>query len=227
MRFSVPRGDVDEMLLYIWKIIDLPNISYEDFLYKIIFEYFIFTPKDASSFIDSALSKGSLVRDEKSNVNLSDDLNQKFIEWQEKRQEEIKNNIKSLKKRAKIVRNLQNDDENKFNHILKKIVDDSALNRAVSVPDDAINLEKIDKKNGVLEAKIKGSEENVYNVKINLKEKTIFHNCHDFKTRRAKQKMFCKHLVKLFLKLKRENEDLAIYFLENIINKIKAWDFSS
>jgi uncharacterized Zn finger protein len=111
--------------------------------------------------------------------------------------------------------------------LLKKVIDSAALNRAVTVSDNAVEIQKINKKEGFLEAKIKGSKEESYFVIINIKEKTLLHNCHDFETRRAKTKKFCKHLIKLFLTLKKKNEEIALYFLENIIKQINNWEFSS
>jgi hypothetical protein len=227
MKISIPRDNPEDMILYTWKIIDLPSISYEDLLYKVIFEYYIFDPKEASLFIDDALTKGLLVSEENSLIRLSDELSQKFKEWQKLRQLKIKENIMNRKKREKVVKGIQINNENNFNHLIKKIADNRALNRAVTISDDALDITIINKKKGVLEAEIKGTSEKSYIVNINIKEQRLLHNCHDFETRRAKAKMFCKHLIKLFLYLKKENEELAIYFLENIINQINDWDFSS
>jgi hypothetical protein len=227
MKISVPRNNPEDMILYTWKIIDLPSISYEDLLYKVIFEYYIFNPKDASLFIDDALTNGLLISEENSLIRLSDELSQKFKEWQKLRQLKIKENIMNRKKREKVVKRIQINNENKFNHLIKKISDNGALNRAVTISDDALDITIINKKKGILEAEIKGTSEKNYIVNININEQILLHNCHDFETRRAKAKMFCKHLIKLFLYLKKENEELAIYFLENIISQINDWDFSS
>ncbi len=227
MKLTIPRDNPDEMLLYIWKIIDLPYISYDDLLYKIIFEFFIYLPKEAISFLNNALKSGLLIEDENSNFRLSDKLYRKFKIWQKGRQLEIEENMKSQKKRNNVIKEIEMNNGNKFNSFLKKLIDNGALNRAVSVSDDAINIITHDKNAGIIEAKIKGSKEKNYIVKISIKEKYIRHNCHDFETRRAKTKTFCKHLIKLFLLLKKEDENLAIYFLEKIINQINEWEFSS
>lgn len=226
MKFFVPRDHPDEMVLYVWKIVDLPYIFKDKLLYNLIFKYFIFPPDKASAFIDDALKQGYLVQD-KNIIRLSDELDQQFIEWQKKRNREIKNNLISRKKRTKTVKRIQIDSGDKFNQLLKKIIDSAALNRAVAVSDDAIDIIKVDKAKGILEAIIKGTKEESYIVNINLKKRVLLHNCHDFKTRRAKAKHFCKHLIKLFLNLKKENPELAIYFLDNIIKQINNWEFSS
>ena len=226
MKFIVPRDHPDEMVLYIWKIVDLPYIFKEEFLYNLIFKYYILTPDNTSAFIDDALKQGYLVQD-KNIIRLSDELDQRFIEWQKKRNREIKNNLISRKERTRTVKKIQINSGDKFNQLLKKIIDSAALNRAVAVSDDAIDIIKVDKPKGILEAIIKGTKEESYIVNINLKKRILLHNCHDFETRRAKAKHFCKHLIKLFLILRKENPELAIYFLENIIKQINDWEFSS
>jgi hypothetical protein len=227
MRFNIPRNNLDEMVIYIWKIVDLPYILYDDLLFNVIFEYFIFTPDEASLFIEDVLKKKLLIQETNSLLRLSDDLNQIFLKWQKERRFEIKKNLTNYRKRNKTVRRVENNNESKFNVLLKKVIDSAALNRAVTVSDNAVEIQKINKKEGFLEAKIKGSKEESYFVIINIKEKTLLHNCHDFETRRAKTKKFCKHLIKLFLTLKKKNEEIALYFLENIIKQINNWEFSS
>ena len=227
MKFSIPRDNPDNLLIYIWKIVDLPYIYYDDLLYKLIFEYFIFTPDEASSFIDNALKNRLLIQENNKILSLSEDLNQLFIEWQTQRRLEIKKNILTRKKRNITIKKIQINKKTNFNLLLKKIIDSGALNRAVTISDDSVNFLKIDKQQGLLEAKIKGRKEESYIVFININEKRLIHNCHDFEARRSKAKMFCKHLIKLFLTLKRENEELALYFLEHIINQINDWEFTS
>lgn len=227
MKFNVPRNNPDDMLFYIWKILDLPHIYYEDLLYKLVFDYFLFTPDEALLFLDNSLTSGLLIKDQNKQLALSDNLYQDFLKWQKERQLEIQNKILARKKRYKAVKKIQNNYKSTFNQLLKKITDSAALNRAVTLSDEAVNIFNVDKKEGLLEAKIKGSKEESYIININVKEKTLIHNCHDFETRRAKAKMFCKHLIKLFLTLKKDNENLALYFLENIIKQVNDWDFSS
>ena len=56
-------------------------------------------------------------------------------------------------------------------------------------------------------------------------EKILKHDCHDFQTKRAQNKKFCKHLAKLFLLLKEKDEKRATLFLENITKDVNKWDF--
>jgi hypothetical protein len=173
MKFSVPRDHPDEMVLYVWKIVDLPYIFKDNLLYNLIFKYFIFTPDKASAFIDDALKQGYLVQD-KNFIRLSNELDQKHMEWQKKRNREIKNNLISRKKRTIAVQKIQINSGDKFNKLLKKIIDSAALNRAVIVSDDAIDIIKVDKAKGVLEAIIKGTKEESYIVNINLEKRILF-----------------------------------------------------
>ncbi|UCD02082.1 MAG: hypothetical protein JSV23_03415, partial [Promethearchaeota archaeon] len=73
------------MLLYIWKILDLPSISLDDLLYKISFEFFLFSPEKATDFINDCIDNSYLVKDDNQHLRLSNGLNQKLNNWQKKR----------------------------------------------------------------------------------------------------------------------------------------------
>ena len=79
MNFAIPRNNNSEMLLYIWKIIDIPKVSQNDLLYKISFELFLFPPNEAISFINNCLDNQLLVKDNNLNFTLSKNLNQQWI----------------------------------------------------------------------------------------------------------------------------------------------------
>ncbi|MEJ2252139.1 MAG: hypothetical protein P8Y97_21065 [Candidatus Lokiarchaeota archaeon] len=52
MNFNPPKKSATELLLYIWKIIDLPEISFEDLVYRISFDLYIVPPEKARKFIE-------------------------------------------------------------------------------------------------------------------------------------------------------------------------------
>ena len=60
-----------------------------------------------------------------------------------------------------------------------------------------------------------------YRVEIDVKNRRIFHDCEDWK-KSAESKRFCKHLVKLFLKMPR---DISLKILEDISGNIDDWSF--
>ena len=58
-------------------------------------------------------------------------------------------------------------------------------------------------------------------------KKLIKHNCHDFETRRSKNKTFCKHLAKFIMLLKEDDQEFTEKFLKNLANDIENWEFTS
>jgi len=74
MNFKIPRKNPSEMLLYIWKIIDLPNISMNDLLYTISFELFLLTPNKAQEFVQTSIKNNLLEIDGKNTLSLSEPL---------------------------------------------------------------------------------------------------------------------------------------------------------
>ncbi|GAH59603.1 unnamed protein product [marine sediment metagenome] len=97
MNFAIPRNNNSEMLLYIWKIIDIPKVSQNDLLYKISFELFLFPPNEAISFINNCLDNQLLVKDNNLNFTLSKNLNQQLKNWQKKRKKAVLKKIVSLR----------------------------------------------------------------------------------------------------------------------------------
>ena len=72
------------MTLYIWKIIELPFISTSDLAYKISFELFLFSPKDAKEFIKKAIHNGFLIVGDNDKLSPSDDLALELKNFQKK-----------------------------------------------------------------------------------------------------------------------------------------------
>lgn len=225
MNFSIPRKNYSEMILYIWKIIELPNISRNDLLYTISFELFLFSPKDADHFIKIAVNNGYLILDKNDKLRLSDDLALELENWHAKRRSDI---LERIKKSTRIVQNLNNfkkNGSNKFNTILKALLDTGTINRAVLVSDSAIKIITFDPQEKIVKAEVEGSKKTPYIIEISANEKIIKHNCHDFQTKRAHDKKFCKHLAKLFLMLKEKDEKEATLILEAITKDINKWKF--
>ncbi len=227
MSFTIPRKDNSEMLLYIWKIIDIPSISLNNLLYKISFELFLLPPNKATEFINNCIHNNLLVKDDNNHLSLSAALNKKLNNWQNKRKANILEKINSVKKLAQLRRDSQKKDATKFSVLINAFVDKGTLNRSVSVLDTAFELLEYDLEKGTVKAKVAGSKEESYIIEIDINSKFLRHDCHDFETRRAENKKFCKHLAKLFLLIKEENENIAEFFLNELAENIDNWDFSS
>jgi len=227
MNFAIPRGNTSEMVLHIWKIIELPSIQQDDFLHIISFDLFLFSPKEAKEFINMAIHKGYLILEGDVRIKLSESLALELNKWHEKRKTYILEKIKDVNDLKEFTNESKNNGINKFNLLLIALLDKGTINRAVAESDSAYKFGLIDSAQKIIKAEVQGSQKIPYNIDINISEKVIKHNCHDFRTKRAVNKKFCKHLAKLFLLLKSKNADLASYFLESITKDINNWKFLS
>jgi len=63
MNFAFPRNNNSEMLLYIWKIIDLPSISFDDLFYQISFDLYLLSPDKAINFINTCIDKKLIIKE--------------------------------------------------------------------------------------------------------------------------------------------------------------------
>jgi len=226
MNFAIPRNNISELLLYFWKIIDLPYISLNELLHRISYKLFLLTPEKAMAFINNCLKSNLLVKNDKGDLKLSDPMNQKLNDWQEKRKKEIVGKMISTKKINLLKNDNGRDNSSIFSVLIKSFVERETLNRAVTVPNTAFNIEKFDRANGVIMASVSGSKKESYKIEIDINNKILKHNCHDFETRRCKNKKFCKHLAKLFLLLKEKNKDHTEFFLKDLAENIDNWDFT-
>ncbi len=226
MDLTIPRKNLTELVLYIWKIIGLSLISLNDLLYRLSFELFLFDPKEAKKFVETAISQNYLILDRDDNLKLSTELNQELNMWQIKRKEEISERLTSSK-RIKDLRgeNGTQKNANQFKNLFKIFVDEATAGRSASILNSHIKLLRFDDKIGILKATVKGSQENNYNVEINVGLKILKHDCHDFQTKKSKSKKFCKHLARLFFLIKEQNENSATYFLKEIGENINEWEF--
>jgi hypothetical protein len=226
MKFDIPQ-DLPNLILYIWKIINLPNISFEDLIFNISFEMMLFSPEEAEETISKALKSGLLLKDKDDLIKLSDNLAKELLQWQESRKTQIGKNLEERKSFLKFKDDFSKTNSGKFNILLKAFLDKGTLDRAATISDGSLKNLVFDINKGSLKTEIEGSKEKNYKIEISIKEQTLIHNCHDFETKRARNKKFCKHLVKLFLYLRKNDESSAISFLQGISKEINSWDFST
>ena len=227
MKFTIPRNNNSELLLYIWKIIDLPFISQSDLLFKLSFELFLFSPEEVIIFINGCTKNKSLIKDANNNIKLSNILKQKLKNWQNKRKQEILEKIHSIKNIITTEKQTDNGAGTNFNVLIKTFFDKGTLNRAASISNNAYDLIEFNPSKGIITANVLGSKEESYIIEIDTNNRIIRHNCHDFETRRAENKKFCKHIAKLFLLLKEKNSNNTEIFLYNIATDIDKWEFTT
>ncbi len=217
MNFSTPKN-ATEMLLYIWKIIDLPTISKPNLIYKISFELFLFPPDKAKVFVNKAIQTKILINVPKGHVKISETQAKKLKSWQLQRKREISENF-LVKKTKKLKKG------SSFNTMLNFFADKGTINRAVGISSSKFDV--IDFNKGAIAANVIGTKDESYLISINAKDKILKHNCHDFEARRSSEKKFCKHIVKLFFLLKEENQEQTEQFLSEIGENIDDWNFTS
>ncbi|MHA1804557.1 MAG: DUF2240 family protein [Promethearchaeota archaeon] len=226
MNLEIPRKSATDLWLYVWKIIDVPSISPSDLIFTLSFELFLFPPKDAKTFIDKSLEKKLLIR-KNNQLSLSASLRKQFERWQIENKKKIEN-YKELKKEV-IFKGAKETAARKpeFNTLLKAFLERGTINRAASISADSFEISMFDKNKGIIKAWVAGSKETPYLIEIHTNQKILKHDCHDFQTRRALNKKFCKHLAKLFLILKEKNEEDSLYFLTQMSDGIDEWDFTA
>ncbi len=221
--FNIPRNNTSEMLSYIWKVIDLPFLSQNDLLYKISFVLYILTPEKAKIFIKNCIDHKFIIEDENENLKLSNSLMNNLNKWQSRRRNEILEKSILINKSTDLNSNFNNDHKT----LLKFFTDKTTINRAAIIPNSHFKLLVFNPKIGIIKSEVKGSKEEQYNIEIDVNKKVLKHNCHDFITRRAEEKKFCKHLLKLFLLLYAKNSTSTEFFLKNIAKNIDKWEFNS
>jgi hypothetical protein len=227
MKFTIPRNNSSELLLFIWKIIDLPYISQNDLLYKLSFDFFLFSPEEVINFINGCTKNKLLIKDANNNLKLSNELKQKLKNWQNKRKQEILEKMRSIQNVITIEKKKDNGTAINFNFLIKTFIDKGTLNRAASISNNAYDLLEFNPSKGLIKANVLGSKKQPYIIEIDINSKIIRHNCHDFETRRVENKKFCKHLAKLFLLLKEKNSKNTEIFLNKIASDIDKWEFKS
>ena len=179
----------------------------------------------AKNFIENCLENKLLTKDYNGNLALSSSLEKKLNGWQKQRKEEVIGNINSAKKIIQLKSDFQKDEASSFSVLLKSFVDRPTLNRAAPISNSAFNIKVFDSTKGIIDSTVSGSREEPYIIEINTNTKILKHNCHDFETRRSKNKQFCKHLTKLFLLLRDTNKDSTEFFLKDLAENIDTWEF--
>ncbi|MFX0009580.1 MAG: hypothetical protein ACFE9R_04645 [Candidatus Hermodarchaeota archaeon] len=227
MKFIVPRENLSEMVMYLWKIIDLPQISLNELIFKLSFELFLFPPNEAQKFIENAIKAKYLIKTQDNSINLSNTLVKQLNKWHEEQMISVKNRKQELNNQNQSRVEFLEDNETHFNVLLKALLDKGTINRAAAVSEDAFNIITFSPEENIIKANVKGSKEEPYNIIIDLDDKTITHNCHDFETKRAQNYKFCKHLAKLFLILKKIDQEMTNKILEQITSNIDQWIFSA
>ncbi len=213
-----------ELIIYIWRSLDLPSIGREELIYYISFELFLLKPNKSVQLVNELIKKGFLV-EKSGKIFLSKELREDFNTWQKKENEKVKNALEDINLKAISLNDLSKERKGSFNMLLKELSDESTLNRSVSVSTNSFTFHELNIDQGIIKGEVRGTKEKSYKFEVELNKKKITHDCHDFLTRKSRQKKLCKHLIKLFLILKSENESKTEKILTNIIEELDNWEF--
>ncbi len=93
---------------------------------------------------------------------------------------------------------------------------------------DKVKIEEFNKPNdNQIKACFKGSLSE-YQLLIDFKGKRIKHNCYDFVQNKSHNKRFCKHITKVFIKIRaQEGDELAESLLYQIYKNLDKWLFEN
>ncbi len=225
MKENKKLKNIRELVIYIWKSLDLPSITKENLLYYISFELFLFKPNKTIQIVNEALKKGFLI-EKKGYLSASNSIRSELEKWQIAEGDRVDQALNEIKNRAIIQNELESEKHSSFNMLLKEFADQNILNRAVTISKNAFSEVNTNFNRGLITAQVIGSNESPYKIEINVNKKKISHNCHDFATRRRNLKKFCKHLVKLFLILRADYESELEDLLKKVRNDIDLWEFT-
>ncbi len=89
--------------------------------------------------------------------------------------------------------------------LLEEFTDEGRLSRGEKIDDKVIT--RIEPFEAGYYFKIKGSGGSIYRVQIGTEKKAIIHDCTDWGTRCIRDRLFCKHIVKSFLTLPKEEAE--------------------
>jgi hypothetical protein len=214
-----------ELLIHIWKSIDLPSIDKENLLYYISFKLFLFKPNKTIQIVNEALKKGFLI-EKKGYLSISNSIRSELEKWQIAEGARVDQALNEIKNRAVIQNELESGKQSSFNMLLKEFSDQNTLNRAVTISKNAFKEINANFNRRLITAQVMGSDESPYKIEIDVNKRIISHNCHDFVAKRRNLKKFCKHLVKLFLILRADYESELENLLKEVRNDIDLWEFS-
>lgn len=217
--------DYKDLALYIWRCIDLPLISMEDLLFFLSFQLYRFKPSEATQIVNEFIKNSILIK-EKGFLKLSNELDSSFIKWQEEEGKKVEQAMGDIGNKTEIKKKLEKGKRKSFNLLLKELSDEKTLDKAVTISKNSFKKIEVNFDQGIIRGNVSGTRERPYYFEINIKEQTISHDCHDFVSNKSRQKLFCKHIVKLFLILKPEYENRIEDLFREIIHEIKDWDFS-
>ncbi len=226
MSRSMPK-DLQNQVLHWWKILDSPTIQKDSLVYFLAFDLFIGSIEFVKKTIDEAIHQGFLLENPvKEELQLNNELNSKFLQWQEGGIGKVRKMDAILNTPWRDPRKIESDQV--YQVLISELVDPIIRNKAEQIRSSSISFIQTDFAHlitGIMNEPPTQKSLVEYKFTINPVEKSIFHNCNEFRILRQKEKRFCPHLARVFMKLFVQDKEKTIALLRNIVEQRDSWIF--
>jgi hypothetical protein len=228
MDLNIPTSDND-FFKYLWRIMGWKEISKSELIrtvsYKIMLPY---SPSHLNKKIITAIKKGYLI-EQGNKITISKNI----LNDLEKEKEKSKNYFPILFPTQCIGDRIEesidiwrySEKKSGFIDLMKQVFNKSEIENGKKIQSEKIQIKDSDEKNQIIEAMVEGSKGERYILKIDIKNKIIIHDCHDFIQNKMKKNEFCKHFFRTILKFKKSSPELVELFLNRIKSNRDRWQF--
>jgi hypothetical protein len=225
MSFTPPKT-LQDLLIYVWKIIDLPRINKDHLINAIALDFYLASPSNARELVIKAINAGLLLEDQDTEeIRLSTELEKTVSEWQN----EGKN--KRLQIQSILNESWRNPipitDDLKFNVYIREIADVIVWEKALKIRTSMIETSQEDFQN-IIEGSAKhfdSESEKIlqYPFKIDFKNKLITHFCPEYDSLRKAQKKLCPHLAAVFNRSYAKNKAETMNTVRQMVIDWSFW----
>ncbi len=227
MAFTIP-SELKDIVLHWWKIIDRPQIHLDELCNFIAFDLYLAPLEKTKIIVQQAIRLHYLKENtDLESVSLSKELQTEFDAWQEKGVLKAKTMAAALaqpwRPKVELTQNMT------YEALESDLIDVSVKEKAGKIRASAVTLEGLDfatSIHGHVKEKDKTGSPILYPFAINIKDRTILHQCPEYDSLRKNQKRFCTHLGRVIMKLYSKDKEKTIELLHDIVNHKHKWTFS-
>lgn len=222
-----PPNTLQDLLIYVWKIVDLPRINKDRLINMIALDLYLASPPNARELIMKAINTGLLLENpDTEEIWLSPALEKPVNDWQ----------VEGIEKRKQIQSMLNEPwrspipltDDLKFNVYIREIADVLVWEKALKIRSSMINANQEELK-GKVEGKIKNidvetEEKSEYSFSIDFDHNIISHSCPEYDTLRKTQKKLCPHLAAVINRAYAKNKTQTMEIVRKMVLDWTKWN---